>query len=96
MFMAAQTTFAQSKIGVAEEGMTRTVEGFNSNAIRSPGLAAWWAEARVLFPDEFVRHLDEAGRSQEGTPLLPEALSWYRWADGGAAPPRRTEKASEQ
>ena len=85
MFMAAQTTFAQSKLGVAEEGMTRTVEGFNAAAIRSPGLAAWWADARVLFPDDFVRHLDDAADAQAGAPLIPEALSWYRWTGASSA-----------
>ncbi len=80
MFMAAQTTFAHSKRGATEEGMTQIVEGFNATAVRSPGIAAWWAKARTLFPDDFVRHVDEAALAQEDAPLISEAIPWYRWS----------------
>ncbi len=59
---------------------------FFASLIRSPGFASWWSITKRTSRDDFVKHLDDVAASQQGTPLVPELMPWYRWgeADGPA------------
>ena len=49
--------------------------------LRSPGVAAWWAQMKAFFPDDFVDYVDRSVRETESLPTVPEALPWYRWEE---------------